>query len=89
MKIKLIFHDWVKNGESVYDTEDGIELSLSDFHSGTVFYREIRLDKEHQLLFFEATKKRLLSCILYITGEAPRIFITNKGFSLILSNNYL
>jgi len=56
MKIKLIFHDWVKNGESIYNTQDGIELSLSDFHSGTVFHGEIHLDKEHQLRFFEAIK---------------------------------
>jgi len=42
--IKLAFHDWVRDGKSIYSTEEGIELSLGDFHSGTVFNGAICLD---------------------------------------------
>lgn len=39
MKIKLVFHDWTKgtSDESIYNTEEGIELSLGDFRHGTIF----------------------------------------------------
>jgi len=45
MKIKLVFDDWRKNGESVYQTEKGIDLSYgaAQFHSGTMFNAEIDL----------------------------------------------
>ena len=44
MKIKLVFDDWQKEGKSVYCTPKGTELSMGDFHSGTTFEGEIKLD---------------------------------------------
>ena len=41
MKICLVFDDWRKNGESVYN-----ELSTGEFHSGTTFRGEIQLPPE-------------------------------------------
>lgn len=41
MKVRLVFCDWVKNGQSIYETEEGIELSLGDFHHGTTFNADI------------------------------------------------
>ena len=45
MKIRLVFDDWRKNGKSIYETEEGIELILGDFHSGSIFDGEINLDE--------------------------------------------
>jgi len=46
LKLELVFHDWMKaeTGESVYFTEKGVELSLGDFHAGTVFSAEIEVE---------------------------------------------
>ena len=46
MKVSLVFYDWIEEetGESVYCTERGVELSLGDFHSGTMFTAEIELE---------------------------------------------
>ena len=47
MKIKLVFHDWQRQGKSIYDTPECVELlSLGPFHSGTTFEGEIVLDDE-------------------------------------------
>jgi hypothetical protein len=52
MKIRLVFDDWrryneaSKQQESVYSTEEGVELSHADFHSGTTFDAEIELDED-------------------------------------------
>ena len=40
----MYFADWQNNGKSIYNTEEGIALSLGDFHSGSVFEAEIKLD---------------------------------------------
>ena len=44
MKIKLVFDDWRRDGKSVY--QDNIDLSLRDFHSGTMFDGELVLSDE-------------------------------------------
>jgi len=41
MKIKLVFADWCKQGKSIYNTPEGIDLSMGSFHSGTTFDAEI------------------------------------------------
>ena len=41
MKAKLVFHDWLRRGQSIYSTLEGISLSSGDLHSGTVFKCEI------------------------------------------------
>ena len=43
-RIDLVFDDWRKDGQTVYDTEEGMELSLGDFHTGTTFSGGIELD---------------------------------------------
>ena len=48
MKIKLVFYDWRRGSKSVYNTEEGIELSMGNFHSGTTFDAEIELDSESE-----------------------------------------
>ena len=48
MKIKLVFDDWKLKGKSVYSTEVGIDLSMNDFHSGTIFMGNIELDREQE-----------------------------------------
>lgn len=57
MEIKLVFEDWHQNNKSIYNTPEGIELSLGDFHSGTTFDGEIRLNKENKLELKNAIKK--------------------------------
>jgi len=48
MRVKLVFDDWKKQGNSVYNTEKGVELSSGDFHGGTTFNGEIHLDGEQE-----------------------------------------
>jgi len=48
MKVRLVFEDWCKIGKwgSVYQTEEGVELSMGDFHSGTVFHADLIIDAD-------------------------------------------
>jgi len=47
MKVRLVFHDWIdKNQNPVYDTEEGIELTMGSFHHGTVFEGDLELDED-------------------------------------------
>ena len=49
MKIKLIFYDWQdEEFNSLYNTIEGNRLSMGDFHSGTTFDGEIKLDTEQE-----------------------------------------
>lgn len=48
MKIKLVFNDWMRDGQSVYNTRKGVDLSMGHFHSGTVFEAEIKLDDANE-----------------------------------------
>jgi hypothetical protein len=57
VKIKLVFNDWQVKGKSIYNTEKGVELSMGDFHSGSTFNREIRLDDEQAIELHEAFNK--------------------------------
>ena len=43
MRVKIVFDDWRFRGESIYQTEKGLELSSGDFHSGTTFDVELSL----------------------------------------------
>ena len=56
MKIKLVFNDWQKDGESIYNTEKGIDLSMGDFHSGSVFNGEIVVNAAQKLELEKAMK---------------------------------
>ena len=70
MKINLIFYDWIneRTGESVYCTEEGIQLSLGDFHSGTVFTAEVQLEDYRDE--FEAAAKSGIVPVFYATLAA-------------------
>lgn len=46
MKVSLVFSDWQKVGKSIYNTDEGVNLSCGQFHSGTTFPAEIELDEE-------------------------------------------
>jgi hypothetical protein len=61
MRVNLVFHDWIKenSGESVYSTEKCIDLSLGDFHRGTMFTAEIILE-DYQGEFEEAAKNGIV-----------------------------
>jgi len=41
MKIKLVFSNWMMCGKSIYQTEDGVQLTTGDFHSGSTFKADI------------------------------------------------
>jgi len=43
MKVQLVFRDWQKEGQSIYNTEEGYNLSAGQFHSGTTFDAEVDL----------------------------------------------
>jgi len=53
-KVKLVFDDWRRVGKSIYQTEEGVDLSMRDFHSGTTFDGTIELDEEQEQEFKEA-----------------------------------
>lgn len=55
--VEFTFDDWKKAGVSVYQTEKGVELSMNDFHGGTVFQGILMLDEEHQEALIEALKE--------------------------------
>ena len=57
IRIELAFDDWTKDGVSIYQTEAGVELSMNDFHTGTVFYGLIFLDGEHSEALTEAIEQ--------------------------------
>ena len=54
MQVDLVFSDWQRDGHSIYYTEEGVELSLGEFHSGTVFAAEIALDLDGEEELTEA-----------------------------------
>jgi len=49
LAVKLVFSDWLgKDHRSVYSTEEGMDLSAGQFHSGTTFEGAVRLDPGEQ-----------------------------------------
>ncbi len=72
LKIKLVFDDWRKQGESVYSTEEGFELSWGDFHSGTTFDGNIALDSEQSIELEKAIKD----------GYTPVFWVMAEGVKL-------
>jgi hypothetical protein len=46
MKVNVIFIDWVKDGKSIYDTPEGIELSMGSLHGGSTWSGEINFDPD-------------------------------------------
>jgi len=68
MKIKLVFDDWRRGMKSIYQTEEGIEMSMGNFHSGTTFNAEIILDSEEEKDLRESLKSGATP-VFYISKE--------------------
>lgn len=45
-RVRFAFNDWIREGRSIYATEEGIELSSGHFHSGTVFSGSLILSED-------------------------------------------
>lgn len=69
MRVNLVFYDWIEeeSGESIYCTEEGMELSLGDLHSGTTFTAEIELE-DYQGEFEIAAENGIVP-VFYATPE--------------------
>ena len=70
VKLEFVFDDWRKQGVSVYNTEEGIELSLWSFHSGTTFRGEITLDPDEAKELNRAMAR----------GFQPVFWVTPRGY---------
>jgi hypothetical protein len=47
--IKLVFEDWRRpDGDSCYNNEDGVNLSMGALHAGSTFRADIELSEEDQ-----------------------------------------
>ncbi len=66
LKIKLVFLDWRKKGNSIYCTEEGWHLQRRDFHGGTTFDGTIKLDKEQAIEFKKAIEVGYQPCFWVI-----------------------
>ena len=67
MKISLVFQDWQnREGKSIYFTEAGVELSLGDFHHGTVFDGELRLEEESDAAMLQAALEAGFRPVFYL-----------------------
>ena len=69
MKINLVFNDWKKGMKSVYNTEEGLDLSMRSFHSGTTFNAEIDLDEYEEEELKEALQKGFVPYFYTIERE--------------------
>lgn len=69
MKVKFVFGDWLKNGKSVYNTEEGITLSSGDFHSGTILQGTMELDDNINQSELEDALKRGYQPVFIVYGE--------------------
>ena len=69
IKISLVFDDWTKEGKPIYNTEEGVDLSLGIFHSGSTFEGTISLNEDDAEELIEAMEK----------GYQPQFWITKKG----------
>ena len=55
MPVRLVFGDWLgKDHRSVYNTEEGVRLSMGQFHGGTTFEGTVRLDPDDRMELEEA-----------------------------------
>jgi hypothetical protein len=70
MKIELVLDDWKdQTHKSIYNTPAGVELMLTDFHSGTTFKAEIHLDKAQEAEFRAALSKGFRPVFWVTTGK--------------------
>ena len=71
VEVRLAFHDWYREGESIYNTNDGLELSLGDYHSGTIFHGSLMLDEENLEELREALKRDALPVFAVFEAKVP------------------
>jgi hypothetical protein len=69
VEVDLVFHDWMKEGRSVYETPEGVRLSAHDFHGGTVFRGSLLLDEDDAEELRAAMKE----------GYQPVLWLTAAG----------
>jgi len=69
ISVRLAFHDWIRDGESVYGSEEGIELSIGNFHSGTVFSGTIILDDDDANDLLDAINKKAYPAFLMVQAS--------------------
>ena len=70
MKVKLVFTDWLdRDGKSVYSTDEGIELSSGNFHSGTTFPGMVELDGENTEHIVSAARGGYRPVFMMIVAE--------------------
>lgn len=71
--IQLVFDDLRRAGVSIYHTEEGMELSSGDFHSGTTFPGTIELDAG-QAADFAEMRSRDIDLVFWVpTAGAPEV----------------
>lgn len=75
MRVKMVFLDWQKLDKdkkkivSVYDKDDGLELSCGDFHSGTTFDAYINLDSDEEKELQKAIRRGYMPCFYLVEGS--------------------
>jgi len=62
-----VFNGWEHLGKNIRNTEKWLQLTSGDFHSGSTFNGDIRLDEEDEIELREAIKK----------GFHPVFWVTN------------
>ena len=73
MKIQLVFYDWKdKNGNSIYNSVDGIMLSGTVFHSGSTFDAEVSLDAEDAEFLREVLEAGEHTPVFYVKAAAGK-----------------
>jgi hypothetical protein len=72
MKVQLVFYDWmdIKNNLSMYHTQIGLELTMGDFHGGTVFEAEIDFE-DYQGEIAKAKEVGIVPVFYLIEGAYP------------------
>ena len=69
MDVEMVFDDWKdETGESIYNTPEGVELSLGDFHSGSAFPARIYLTPD-QARDLRAAVKRGAQPVFWLMVE--------------------
>jgi len=69
MAVRLVFSYWLdKDNRSVYSTEEGVRLSMGQFHSGTTFDGTVRLDPDDRMELEEALASGYTPAFLLMPG---------------------
>ena len=69
--VALAFNDWTRDGTSIYATDQGIELSMGNFHSGTVFRGSLAIDIDDATELRRAIESGALPTFLLFEVNTP------------------